>query len=60
MSTPDFDVVTNSFADRAAYEDALAAYRTAIATFRQDEENFLNRSKSRLIVVDEYGASSKS
>ena len=28
-------------------------------TIRQDEENFLDRSKTRFIVVDEYGASSK-
>jgi uncharacterized protein (TIGR02118 family) len=62
-SAPDFDVVTEFwFADRAAYEDTLATYGglPVGGTIRQDEENFLDRSKMRFIVVDEYGASSNS
>ena len=61
MSAPDFDVVTEFwFADRAAYEDTLAKYGDPSVgeTIRQDEENFLDRSKMQLIMVDEYGASS--
>ena len=61
MSAPDFDVVTEFwFADRAAYEDTLATYGdpTVSKTISQDEENFLDLSKMRFIVVDEYGASS--
>jgi uncharacterized protein (TIGR02118 family) len=63
VSPPDFDVVTEFwFADRAAYEGTLATYGDPSVgdTIRQDEENFLDRSKMRFIVVDEYGASSKS
>jgi uncharacterized protein (TIGR02118 family) len=62
-SPPDFDVVTEFwFADRAAYEDTLASYGSPSAgeTIRQDEENFLDRSKMRFIVAEEYGASSTS
>jgi uncharacterized protein (TIGR02118 family) len=62
-SAPDFDVVTEFwFADRAAYEETLATYGDSSLgeAIRQDEENFLDRSKMRFIVVDEYGSSSKS
>jgi uncharacterized protein (TIGR02118 family) len=60
---PDFDVVTEFwFADRAAYEETLASYGspTVGETIGQDEANFLDHSKMRFIVVEEYGASSTS
>ena len=56
MAAPDFDVVTELwFADRAADEAMLAAHARpevggAIAA---DEENFLDRSKTRFFVVEE-------
>jgi uncharacterized protein (TIGR02118 family) len=63
VSAPDFDVVTEFwFADRAACEATLATYGDPSVgeTIRRDEENFLDRSKIRFMVVDEYGASSES
>ena len=62
MSAPDFDVITEFwFADRAAGENTLATYGGPVGeTIRQDEENFLDRSKMRFIVVDEYGTSPSS
>ena len=53
---PDFDVITEIwFADRAAYDAAMARHERpevggAIAA---DEENFLDRSMTRMFVVDE-------
>ncbi len=55
---PDFDVITELwFDDRAGYDHMLAlhadpAVAGAIAT---DEENFLDRSKTRMFVVEEHG-----
>jgi hypothetical protein len=56
-SAPDFDFVSEFwFADRAGWEDTLATYGDPKAgkTISQDEEIFLDRSKTRVIVVDEY------
>ena len=43
------------FADRAAYEAAMArhAQPEVAAAIAADEENFLDRSKTRMFVVDE-------
>jgi len=52
----DFDVITELwFADRAAYEAAMAHHeRPEVAgAIAADEENFLDRSKTRMFVVDE-------
>lgn len=54
-AAPDFDVITEfTFASREAYDamlatDALPEVRAAIAA---DEENFLDRSRSRMYLVD--------
>jgi uncharacterized protein (TIGR02118 family) len=52
----DFDVVTELwFADRAAYDRAMVVSTTPeiAARIAADEENFLDRSKTRLFVVEE-------
>ncbi len=59
VAPPDFDVVTELwFSDRRGYEQMLAAHANpdvgqAIA---DDEENFLDRSKTRFFVVEEHRA----
>jgi len=59
VAPPDFDVVTELwFKDRSGYEAMLAAHANpevgqAIAN---DEENFLDRSKTRFFVVEENKA----
>ncbi len=52
----DFDVITEIwFSDREAYEAAMArhAQPEVAAAIAADEENFLDRSKTRMFVVDE-------
>ena len=52
----DFDVITELwFADRAAYDAAMQhhARPEVAAAIAADEENFLDRSKTRMFVVDE-------
>jgi len=52
----DFDVITEIwFADRAAYDAAMARNARAEVggAIAADEENFLDRSKTRMFVVDE-------
>ena len=52
----DFDVITEIwFADRAAYDAAMASHAQpeVAAAIAADEENFLDRSKTRMFVVDE-------
>ncbi|WP_182357164.1 EthD domain-containing protein [Tomitella gaofuii] len=54
----DFDVISEFvFDDRAAYEDMLAAYAVPETARRiaADEENFLDRSRTRMYVVDARG-----
>ncbi len=58
-TAPDFDVVTEIYyKDRDAYDAMLASHANdpsvgeAIA---RDEENFLDRAKTRLIIVEEHG-----
>jgi uncharacterized protein (TIGR02118 family) len=56
MAAPDFDVVTELwFDDRAAYEAMLAAHGRPDVGGRiaEDEENFLDRSRTRFFVVEE-------
>jgi len=56
-TAPDFDVITELwFADRAAYDAAMAvATSPAVAEqIANDEENFLDRSKTRMFVVEEH------
>ncbi|GAA4814362.1 EthD domain-containing protein [Tomitella cavernea] len=51
----DFDVVSEFvFDDRAAYEEMLAAYAVPETARRiaADEENFVDRSRTRMYVVD--------
>lgn len=51
-----FDVVTELwFADQSAYDRAMAAASEAMARIAADEENFLDRSATRLSVVAEHG-----
>lgn len=55
-TAPDFDVITEMwYADRAAYEAAMANYARPEISSRiiRDEENFLDRSKTRFFAVDE-------
>lgn len=55
----DFDVITEIWlADRAAYDRFItAAVQEDIANqIAQDEENFLDRTATRMLVVDEKGA----
>ncbi len=57
---PDFDVITELwFDDRAGYESMLAAHANpAVAgAVAADEENFLDRTRTRFFIVEEYGAS---
>lgn len=52
----DFDVVTELwYADRAAYEHAMEVTATpeVWARIEADEQNFLDRGKTRLFVVEE-------
>lgn len=56
-TAPDFDVITELwYADRAAYDAAMAAAETAEIADRiaRDEENFLDRSKTRMFLVEEH------
>lgn len=53
--SPDFDVITTiRFADRAAYESAMAVFTdpAVAARIAEDEENFLDRSRTRFFHVD--------
>ena len=57
-TAPDFDVLTELwFDDRKSYEEMLAIFSGPNVGPRigADEENFLDRSKTRFVVVDEYG-----
>lgn len=61
-SAPDFDSVTELwFHDRAGYDAMLSAHATTDAGPRiaEDEENFLDRSKTRFFIVDEHGAQAR-
>ncbi|GAB2649200.1 EthD domain-containing protein [Prescottella soli] len=52
---PDFDVISEFvFDDRAAYEDMLATHARpeVAAAIAADEENFLDRARTRMYVVD--------
>lgn len=56
-SAPDFDVITELwYPDRAAYDATMAVLtRPEIAErIARDEENFLDRSKTRMFVVEEH------
>lgn len=56
---PDYDVITELwYADRAAFESAMARHAQPEIGGRigADEENFLDRSKVRMFVVEERGA----
>lgn len=58
-SAPDFDVITEMwYADRASYDRMMAiATRPEVAQrIAADEENFLDRSMTRMFLVDERGA----
>ena len=58
-SAPDFDVITEIwYADRAGYEAAMADYARPEVSSRivRDEENFLDRSKTRFFLVEEHHA----
>lgn len=58
-SAPDFDVVTEMwFADLASYQRMMAiATRPEVAQrIAADEANFLDRSRTRMFLVDERGA----
>ena len=49
----DFDCVTEiEYADRAAYEAGLARQTEAMDRIAADEENFLDRGKTRMFIVD--------
>ncbi len=55
----DFDVITEIwFADRAAYNEAMAlsAQPDISRRIAEDEENFLDRSYTRMFVVDEHSS----
>src|SRR5690242_19124063 len=55
-TAPDFDVITEIwYADRAAYDDmVVTASRPDVAKrMADDEANFLDRSKTRMFIVDE-------
>lgn len=52
---PDFDVISEFvFADRAGYDAMLATHAQpeVAAAIEADEENFLDRSRTRMYVVD--------
>lgn len=52
---PDFDVVSEfTFPDRAAYDEMLATHARpeVAAAIEADEANFLDRSRTRMYVVD--------
>lgn len=56
-TAPDFDVVTELWFDsRAAYDEALAVItrKDVAEIIARDEENFLDRSKTRFFTVDEH------
>lgn len=58
-SSPDFDVITEMrFADRASFERMMAlATRADVAQrIAEDEEHFLDRSRTRMFLVEEHGA----
>lgn len=55
-SAPDFDVITEMwYPDRAAFDEAMAMFPRPEVYERiaQDEERFLDRSKTRLFIVEE-------
>lgn len=59
VQAPDFDVVTELWMeDRAAYDAFMArsAEPDVAARIAADEENFLDRSATRFIVVDEHSS----
>jgi uncharacterized protein (TIGR02118 family) len=56
---PDFDVITELwFQNRADYDRMMAAFNDSKVsdTVARDEENFLDRSKTRFFIVEEHGA----
>lgn len=58
-SAPDFDVITEMwYANRASYDRMMAiATRPEVAQrIAADEENFLDRSRTRMFLVEERGA----
>lgn len=55
---PDFDVITEIwFKDRVSYEAMLASNENPEigSQIAVDEDNFLDRSKTRFFMVEEYG-----
>lgn len=56
-AAPDFDVISEFvFDDRAGYDAMLATHAQpeVAAAIEADEENFLDRSRTRMYVVDTY------
>lgn len=56
-TAPDFDVITELwYPDRAAFDASMAAATNPDIAGRiaRDEENFLDRSKTRMFVVEEF------
>ena len=56
---PDFDSITEIwFRNREAYDAMLAAHANPSigGQIDRDEENFLDRTKPRLLIVEEHGA----
>jgi uncharacterized protein (TIGR02118 family) len=61
-TAPDFDSVTELwFHDRAGYEAMMKAHASSDAgpKVAQDEENFLDRSKTRFFIVEERGVAAQ-
>jgi len=59
LPAPDFDSITEMwFHDRAGYDRMLAAHAEPEldATMKADEARFMDRTKTRFFIVDEYGA----
>ena len=59
LPAPDFDSITEMwFDDRAGYERMLSAHAAPEldAVMKADESRFMDRTKTRFFIVDEYGA----
>jgi uncharacterized protein (TIGR02118 family) len=59
LPDPDFDSITEMwFHDRAGYDRMLDAHAEPAldATMKADEGRFMDRTKTRFFIVDEYGA----
>jgi hypothetical protein len=55
VSPDDFDIVTElAFEDRAGYEAWVSAMYAPSSGVAADEEQFLDRSRTRSYVVEEY------